>query len=296
MSPTASGPTVSVVITHCNRPEQLRAAVQSVQGQTRLPDEVLIVDDMSAAEVKRAIRDLSSVAKIHHNDRNLGPSGSRNAGVAQASGEWVAFLDDDDLYLPHRLEKQLAYLRQNPDCGYLGGAAWGITSQGTKEYWGERETGPKSLREVLTRTAAIPSTVLAKQDVLIRNGGFTPKLRWLEDFELGIRLVAAGVGVHFLAEPLILYRHGDDDQATARGLQMLVSHLAIIFRYRALYRREFGTLGAWQMVARVCRKRGRRAGLPGTVLWGLAHAVYRLTGDHMGSLDDRGRETRHESR
>ena len=285
MAPTGSDPTVSVVITHRNRPEQLRAAVLSVQRQTRRPDEVLIVDDVSAPDVRRAIEDLSDVAKIHHNDRNLGPSGSRNAGLAEAAGQWVAFLDDDDLYLPERLEKQLGYLRKNPDCEYLGSGAWGVSSGGTKEYWGERQTGPKDLREVLTRTAAIPSTVLARKDVLIRSGGFPPKIRWLEDFELGIRLVARGVGVHFLAEPLVLYRQGEDDQATARGRRMLVSHLAIVFRYRALYCREFGLLGAWQMAARVCRKRGRRAGLPGKVLWGLGHAVHRVIGDPMGPLD-----------
>ena len=285
MAPTGSDPTVSVVVTHRNRPEQLRAAVLSVRQQTRPPDEVLIVDDVSDPEVKRAIEDLSGDARIHHNDRNLGPSGSRNAGLAEADGEWVAFLDDDDLYLPERLEKQLGYLRHNPDCEYLGSAAWSVSSEGTKEYWGERQTGPKDLREVLTRTAAIPSTVLARKDVLVRGGGFAPEIRWMEDFELGIRLVANGVGVHFLAEPLVLYRHGEDDQATARGRRMLVSHLAIVFRYRALYRREFGLLGAWQMAARVCRKRGRRAGLPGKLLWGLGHGVHRLIRDPMGPLE-----------
>jgi hypothetical protein len=151
--------------------------------------------------------------------------------------------------------------------------------------------GPRA-PEVLTRTAAIPN----------RSGQERrpDQKRRLSPNSDGWRTSSSESDswrrrIHF-SRVLILYRHGDDDQAIARGLQMLVSHLAIIFRYRALYRREFGTLGAWQMVARVCRKRGRRAGLPGTVLWGLAHAVYRLTGDHMGSLDDRGRETRHESR
>jgi hypothetical protein len=95
---------------------------------------VLIVDDMFAAEVKRAIRDLSSVAKIHHNDLQLGPSGSRNA-AAQASGEWAAFLTTTTL--PATSAREATRVPPpEPGLRLLGWCGWGITSQGTKEYWG----------------------------------------------------------------------------------------------------------------------------------------------------------------
>ena len=129
-------------------------------------------------------------------------------GCSLAAGEWVAFLDDDDECLPDRLERQLAYVSSHPDCEFLGGGVWRVTLQGKREYWGERETGRKTTREVLTRTAAMAQTILARKATLIRVGGFRSDLRRMEDFELGIRLAAAGVAPHYLAEPLCLLSAG----------------------------------------------------------------------------------------
>ena len=107
----------------------------------------------------------------------------------------------------------------------------------------------------------------------------------MEDFELGIRLAAAGVALHFLAEPLVLYQEGPD-QATARWFRMLTSHLAVVVSHRASYAREFGPLGALQMFARVCRKRGiGRGGIPGRAVWGLGQILFLAAGDAMGPLD-----------
>jgi glycosyltransferase involved in cell wall biosynthesis len=278
-------PRTSFVLTHYERPEKLKEAVESVRAQTVPPDEIVIVDDASGTRAREALRELSAVARIHENERNLGPSGARNVGLAVARGELVAFQDSDDVSLPQRLERQLAYFHEHPECDVLGCGAWRVWPSGEREYFGERASGPKDLREALTRTAAMAGVMLARRERLASVGGFQVDLRRMEDLELGIRLVAAGVRVHFLAEPLILY-FTTPGQLTAVWGGMLRDHLYVIRKHRRLYRREFGPLGAVKAAARVCRKRGlTRGGVPGRLVWGAGQLVYAVAGDPMGPLD-----------
>lgn len=284
MATGAARPRTSFVLTHYNRPEKLKVAVESLLGQSVRPDEIVIVDDASTAQAREAIRELSGVARIHEHARNLGPSAARNTGLAVATGELVAFLDSDDVCLPRRLERGLEYLTQNPGCHVVGAAVWRVWPDGRREYWGERSTGQKSLKEVLTRTAAIPSTMLGRRDRLAAVG-FQSNLRGMEDLELGIRLVASGVRFDYIAEPLVLYA-STPGQLSSRWWGMLRDHLYVVAKHRRLYRQEFGPLATVKVAARVCRKHGyRRAGLPGWIVRGAGRAVYAVAGDPLGPLD-----------
>jgi len=284
MASGSARPRTSLVLTHYNRPGKLKVALESVLAQSVPPDEIVIVDDASTAAAREALRGLSSVARIHEHERNLGPSAARNTGLAVASGERVAFLDSDDVCLPQRLEREQEYLAENPGCEVMGGSAWRVSPDGSREYWGERTTGPKSLKEVLTRTAAIPSTMMGRRDRLAASG-FQPDLRGMEDFELGIRLVASGVRFDYLAEPLVLYA-STPGQLSSRWWGMLRDHLYVVMKHRRLYRQEFGSLATLKVAARVCRKYGhRRTGLPGWVVRGAGEAVYLLAGDPLGPMD-----------
>jgi glycosyltransferase involved in cell wall biosynthesis len=225
------------------------------------------------------------VARIHEHERNLGPGGARNTGLALASGELVAFMDSDDVSLPDRMERTLAYMREHPECEVLGGGAWRVWPNGRREYYGERVSGPKGLREALTHTAAMAGAMLAVRNRLLAAGGYEPDLRGMEDFELGIRLVAGGVRVHFLAEPLILYSV-TPGQLSSRWWGMLRDHLYVVIKHRRLYRQEFGRLATFKVAGRVCRKHGRRrSGLPAWIVRGAGEAVYAVAGDPLGPLD-----------
>lgn len=106
---------VSVVIPTKDRPEMLRRAVLSVIGQTYAPVELIVVDDGSADPAREAIDDLESGDLerfvIRRHEENQGGSAARNTGIREARGEYIAFLDDDDRWTPHKLEKQVAALR-----------------------------------------------------------------------------------------------------------------------------------------------------------------------------------------
>jgi glycosyltransferase involved in cell wall biosynthesis len=105
---TSQAPTVSAVITSYNRPDTLVQAVESVLAQTRPPLEILVLDNRSDFDVNELLRPYEGRVRAWRNAENLGVSGSRNAGAAAAQGDFVAYLDDDDEWMPEKLERQVA--------------------------------------------------------------------------------------------------------------------------------------------------------------------------------------------
>jgi glycosyltransferase involved in cell wall biosynthesis len=113
--PQNATPLISTIIPTYNRPALLRRAISSVANQTYRPIEIVVVDDGSDEKVesswfKIAYQDISIV--IHHHIKPLGVSASRNAGIRISKGAYIAFLDDDDHWMPEKLESQLNLLRK----------------------------------------------------------------------------------------------------------------------------------------------------------------------------------------
>jgi len=105
--------TVSVIIPSYNRAVYLERALHSVLGQTCPADEIIVVDDGSTDNTRKIITGLCQSIQYCYQD-NKGVSAARNKGIQQANGQWLAFLDSDDEWLPAKLEKQLAVARQHP--------------------------------------------------------------------------------------------------------------------------------------------------------------------------------------
>lgn len=102
---------VSVIIPTHNRVVSLKRAIESVLNQTRKPDEVIIVDDLNDATTKELCEQFSADNVIYiSNIEGRGASASRNLGALKAKSEFVAFLDDDDIWLPEKLEQQCALI------------------------------------------------------------------------------------------------------------------------------------------------------------------------------------------
>lgn len=120
--PTTQGrpikPTVSVVIPAYNRAPFIAAAVQSVLDQTFQDREIIVVDDGSTDQTQSML--LPFLEKIRYiGTEHHGPSHARNTGMKAATGKYIAFLDSDDLYLPHKLEAQVSFLESHPDVGMV---------------------------------------------------------------------------------------------------------------------------------------------------------------------------------
>jgi GT2 family glycosyltransferase len=241
----------------------------SVHNQTVKPAEILLVDDHSSAENRAKLLELSNLATILTTPTNLGPSRARNLGAEKAQGEWIAFLDDDDCFLPDKLERQIAYLEAHPSVQALGGGLTMVTPEGKEEYWGKKPTRRLTLAHALCYTASMSQALMIRRDVFLEIGGFDPDFVHLEDREFGIRLLASGYETHFLAEALFLYHHGGGrQQLSAEWRKMLGAELKIIRVHANLARQEFGRFGPLRMEAQVYEEQGlRRGGLEGRAAW-----------------------------
>lgn len=260
---------ITAIVTHYNRPEFVHEAVMSIRNQTVMPDaEILLVDDCSTTENQKKLKDLESVATILTMPTNSGVSAARNFGAQNAKGQWLAFLDDDDVYVPDKRERQIRYLEAHPQVVALGGGVTMVTPQGKEEYWGDKRTRPLTLSSALCYTASMTQALVIRRDVFLKLGGFDTSLRYLEDYEFGIRLLASGCETHLLAEPMFLYRLGGRDQATFHRLKMLKAELTVLNKHAELVRQTYGRLGMIRMKARCHKKHGARiGGLAGRSIW-----------------------------
>src|SRR5438876_6978821 len=135
----SSKPLVSVIVIFFNAEEFIQEAIQSVFAQTYASWELLLVDDGSTdgsfAIAQRCAKASGKVRYLEHaGHENRGMSVSRNLGIANATGEYIAFLDADDVWLPHKLEQQVAALESQPEVGMIyGPAQWWYSWSGNPE-------------------------------------------------------------------------------------------------------------------------------------------------------------------
>jgi hypothetical protein len=218
-------PEVSVVIPTYNRCALLREAVGSVLAQRDAALELIIVDDGSTdgtwedlhrGEMARMIdRAPATCGVIADRISRRGPAAARNRGAALARADYIAFLDSDDLWAPHKLSRQLTYMRTHREYPLVQ----------TQESWirnGRRvNPGSRHLKrsgdvfDASLRTCLIsPSAVMMRAELFHQAGGFDEELQACEDYDLWLRILTrypAGL----LDEPLVTRRAGHPDQLSA---------------------------------------------------------------------------------
>lgn len=122
---------VSVIMPVYNAEKYVDEAVRSILGQTYVSFELIIVDDCGSDLSMDIISQWKDPRiRVLHNDMNRGIAYSRNRAIRESRGEYIAIMDDDDISLPQRLEKQVAFLERNPGIDILGGAVESIGAEG----------------------------------------------------------------------------------------------------------------------------------------------------------------------
>jgi len=224
-------PLVSVIIPTYNRREPLTEAVASVLAQSHAALELIVVDDGSDDGTAAFLAERFNDARLRLiSQENLGVSAARNRGAREASGDWLAFLDSDDSWLPEKLERQLAVTLARPDCPVSY----------TEEIWYRhgRWANPRNVHakqdgwifeQCLALCIISPSSVMMRRDVWDELGGFDESLVACEDYDLWLRL-SVRYPVCLVDEKLIIKRNGHEGQ-----LSQL--HFALDrFRVRALWK------------------------------------------------------------
>jgi len=256
-------PSVSVIIPTFNRGWVLREAIDSVLGQKTSDYELIVVDDGSTDDTPGILSSYGKDVRVIRQP-NRGVSAARNRGIAAAKGEYVAFLDSDDLWLPNKLTAQLDFFRTHPAA---------LICQ-TDEIWirrGVRVNPRKHHRKpsgmIFEASLALclvsPSAVMIKRLLLGEVGTFDEDLRVCEDYDLWLR-IGYKYPIYLIERPLIVKRGGHSDQISKGiGLDKLrITSIARIIDRRVLsahqHQAAVRALGEkCSIYASGCRKRGR---------------------------------------
>jgi glycosyltransferase involved in cell wall biosynthesis len=198
---------VSVVIPTRDRPELLALTLRSVLWQQDIELEALVVDDGSDPGTQALVDDLHDVrVRLIRNAGRRGVSGARNSGIAAARGNWIAFLDDDDLWAPRKVGAQLAAAKDSQAGWVYAGDV--TVDEALRVRSGSPPPSPAAVVAGLQSHNAVPagaSNVIVRRDVLASAGGFDPTLRTSEDWDLWLRLAATGMPA-CVPRPLVALR------------------------------------------------------------------------------------------
>lgn len=214
---------VSVVVTAYNAADYLGAAIESVLVQSRPADEIVVIDDGSTDASADVARRYESHGVRLVQQTNQGPGAARNRGIRETSGDLVAFLDGDDLWLPQKLERQIAYFVAHPETVMVSCLRWRwdqTTGERHIEYFGVRPGRNLARENVVRNVIGNPSMTLIRRSVFDAVGMFDPALRWGQDWDLFIRIAAYGP-VGFVMEPLMIYRWHPGGISHHRGIERL---------------------------------------------------------------------------
>jgi teichuronic acid biosynthesis glycosyltransferase TuaG len=181
-------------------------AVNSVINQTYKKWELIVIDDGSTDNTVKILEDISqkdSRIRFMKNDKNQGVSATRNGGIALAEGEWVAFLDSDDMWEKTKLQKQMKYAEKTSSEFIFTGASY-INEEG-KYYNGIFE-----VPNIVSYKKLRNQNVISCSSVLIKKYFFKDikmeKDDMHEDYAVWLRVLKIGVSAHGINEPLLIYR------------------------------------------------------------------------------------------
>jgi glycosyltransferase involved in cell wall biosynthesis len=272
-------PLVSVIVPTYNCADFVATAVQSVLNQTERDFEVIVVDDGSTDDTDTALARFGDAIRVVRR-ANTGVAAARNAGLALARGDWIAFLDADDYWVPTRLSTQLTALRGFPKAGFAfsdfdvidasgtqlrpSGIRWKYRSvrdpraaawQGIFQESHDFESGDASecttaycgdvYRALFLGNFVNTSSVLVRRRLISETSGFDTSLETEEDYDCWLRL-ARGTPFVFVDAPLVAFRVRANQLTTSSQLERIVRNaLNVVKRasgtgYRELSKKDVG--------------------------------------------------------
>ncbi len=202
---------VSVIIPSYNRAHLLGRAIASVQAQTLKPLEIIVVDDGSTdASAELVTRQFPDCHYLHQSNR--GVSAARNLGIRVARGEWIAFLDSDDEWLPEKLAAQAAVLAATSGCRLVhADEVWIRRGRRVNAMQKHRKSGGDIFQQCLPLCVISPSAAVLHRSLLEEVGGFDESLPACEDYDLWLR-ICAREAVAFVETPQLRKFGGHADQ------------------------------------------------------------------------------------
>ena len=221
---------VSVVVTTRNRPDFLKRALQSVVDQVDVQMQIIVIDDASDCDNESILEWFDHNILYHREDVCVGANAARNKWISLAEYDAVAFLDDDDEWLSTKLHKQLTVIEdRNASLGvsddllekkfliYAGkyivhDNAAGVEISRRYSFWKPLFAKNLVWSISLLNFVGTTSNMMVSKQLLLDVGWFDEKMQAMQDYELSVRLIAAGANVVGIDEWLIVYHAGSDNQ------------------------------------------------------------------------------------
>ena len=218
-------PLVSVIIPTYNRAKYLRQCIESALSQDYPNLEVIVVDNgsiNSTSETPQILASFGNKIKCLKEEKK-GTSAARNKGLRAARGEFIAFLDDDDFYLPGKISLSVRKLQEDLSVSLVYTDYLEVNSEGrrTKTQRRNHPQAEKFLRTFLKGFHFLPSTVLMHKECLEKTGHFDETMQYSTDTDLWFRMLKAGYRFGHIPEPLTAYRwHPENHSRTAVSIDL----------------------------------------------------------------------------
>ncbi|MEM7542053.1 MAG: glycosyltransferase [Pseudomonadota bacterium] len=203
-------PYVSVIIATHDRRHTLARAIDSVLSQTFSGLELIIVDDGSTDETRALVEKYGSAVTYQYQS-HAGVSRARNYGSETARGEWLAFLDSDDVWLPTKVEKQLAQARQDQLRFVHSDERWIRRGKPLNQKAKHKKSGGDVFLDSLRLCVISPSAAMIRKDLFSELGAFDEALPACEDYDLWLR-VTCREEISYVDEVLVIKHGGHADQ------------------------------------------------------------------------------------
>jgi len=240
----AAAPRVSVVIPAYNRARLIRQAILSVLAQTFTDFELIVVDDGSTDGTGAEVASFQDPrVRLVTLAKRSGQSGARNAGIAESRGEWIAFLDSDDEWLPEKLARQMARVDQGPaDYGAVYCACYRQHAGEAPELRPKGELPEGDLFDALLRgkKAPTPSVYVVKRAALIAAKGFDERMIAASDIDMWLRLARASCLFAAVQEPLAIKHDYGSGQIKQDAMAKLAGFRGMDRRWGPVMRRRLG--------------------------------------------------------
>lgn len=246
---------ISAVITAFNSEQFIVDAINSVLNQSLTVDEIVVVDDGSNDRTADLVSKFSDQGVRYVYQNNQGPSSARNRGIQETTGEFITFLDSDDLWLVNKNQSQVDFLSRYSDIYLVSGLAWWWDTQSDRR-WLDTYTSRKPgqlRRDILVENfIGNPSMVMVRRAAFESVGFFNPILRWGEDWDLWIRIISR-FDAAIIPEPVIVYRshqanisHSKTREYYARAWEISRSAIRVS---KPVWPRPFVLARAWSNAA-----------------------------------------------
>jgi len=218
-------PRISVIIPTYNRAHYICETINSVLEQTYKDYEIIVIDDGSTDNTKKVLKGYDGKIRYLYQN-NKGTPAARNFGINNSTGEFIGLLDDDDLWLPNKLELQVKELEKNPELAFICSSTYIIDSCGKNiGQWGEKISIFGTFNDLYEENIVYNLTVLMRRKCFNDVGGYDEKLLSCQDYDLWLRM-AKKYKFYYMAVPLTKHRKHDSNFGKNISLR-LQNHLNI---------------------------------------------------------------------